>query len=163
MTAFVRRERYCGRVTRFAGVVTLRGTRLKRYDTTIDGGGVDEASYARGIEMAGEMLPREAVGADRPGVGVLICHTGKAVEYVVMGWWDHQNELVMRVLVRDRVAGAAWRDGAGEWSFCVWDLEVMWHEREAYVQHVLSPAAGAEVEEYLLDVWDEEAEGSPAP
>ena len=32
--------------------------------------------------------------------------------------------------------------------FCVWDLEILWHERNAYVRTILSPE-GASPEAYL--------------
>ncbi len=152
MGEFHRRERFCGRVIRFTGVVMLRGTRFKRYDITARGVPVDEASYGRGAVAAEELLPREAVGPERPGVGVMIRHTGAGMEYLVVCWWDNQNELITRVLVRGEGAGGGeWRDGAGSYSFCVWDMEVMWHERNAYVRHVMSPESAPDIEAYLRD------------
>ncbi len=155
MAAFERGERFCERAIRFAGVVSLRGTQLKRYDISIDGAPVDEASYGRAMKMAEEVLPREAVAADRPGVGVMIRHTGRAVEYLVVCWWENQNELIVRVFVRAMndggKIGREWRDAAGEYSVCVWDFAVLWHERGAYVRHVMTPAAGPDLEAYLRD------------
>lgn len=137
MVEFVRRERFCERGVRGAGVVVLGGMRMKRYEIVREGEVVDQGSYARGEEMAAGLMPREAVGRDRPGVGFVIRHTGAGVEYLVVCWWDNQNELITRVLVR--AGGGEWRDAAGAFSYCVWDLEVMWKERGAYVRRVMMP------------------------
>ena len=73
---------------------------------------------------------------------VAIEHHGATGDYLVVGWWDRENELPTRVYYR---GPDGWRAAAGGESFCVWDLRVMWWEREAYVATVLSGRAdGAE-------------------
>jgi hypothetical protein len=32
--------------------------------------------------------------------------------------------------------GEGWVEDLGRYSFCLWDMEVMWHERNAFVQHM---------------------------
>jgi hypothetical protein len=44
-----------------------------------------------------------------------------------------------------------WRPAAGGESFCVWDLRVIWWEREAYVTTVLAGRPGG-VEAYVATV-----------
>ena len=61
----------------------------------------------------------------------------------MLGWWERENELPIRVFVR---AADGWRPAADGESFCVWDLRVIWWEREAYVNTLL---AGRPPEEYL--------------
>jgi hypothetical protein len=154
---FDRGEAYRDRVVRLGGVLEREGWRLKRFDISVDGHLSDEA-FAPGVEMALSRLPRPAVSAVRAGVGALIRHLGRGAGgedalYVVLMWWDNRNEMITRVFVRDDSGGApgAWIAGDGRYSFCVWDLEVMWREREAYVRHVLSPERGADIEAYLTE------------
>ena len=85
-------------------------------------------------------LPSPARTADRLGVGFLIAHRGRGSSYVVLGWWDRENELPLRIAVRDHADGAVWRAAAASESVCVWDLQVIGHERDAYVASVLSGA-----------------------
>lgn len=40
---------------------------------------------------------------------------------------------------------------------CVWDLRVMWFEREAWVETVLANPAGPDIEQYLLRRLNEDA------
>jgi hypothetical protein len=35
----------------------------------------------------------------------------------------------------------------------VWDLQIIWFEREAYVRHVLSPVAGPNIDGYLAETF----------
>lgn len=162
MALFTRTRCYAQRAIRPAELVLHRDWRLKRYDITIDGSPVPAAAYEEGLRAALAMLPEPAVAADRPGVGFVILHPGRELYYIVLTWWDNQNEMIQRVLVRD-AAGGAWRDGAGRYSFCVWDAEVIWHERGAYVRHVMTPADGPDVEAYIADAYRPGAAPGPRP
>ena len=102
-------------------------------------------------------LPEPACTPARPGVGFLIAHRGRGASYVVLGWWDRENELPLRIAVRDHEPGAVWRAAAASESVCVWDLEVIGHERDAYVTSVLGGPAEeleARVSRYLASVLD---------
>jgi hypothetical protein len=137
---------YQPRPVSFLGVRTVRGHRLKTYgivygDTTLDTG-----RFEPGLVMLSEHLPEPAVAPGRPGVGFALLHQGRTADYLVLGWWDNENELPLRVAVRD---AGGWRPAAGGESVCVWDLKVIWHEREAYVATVLSGRPGGSPEAYL--------------
>jgi hypothetical protein len=69
-------------------------------------------------------------------------HQGRG-DYLVLGWWDNENELPLRVLVWGE---SGWREARGSESVCVWDLRILWHERDAYVATVLS---GRDPADYL--------------
>jgi hypothetical protein len=91
-------------------------------------------------------LPEPARTKSRPGVAFVIHHIATPLDYLVVCWWDNENELLTRVLTRN--AAAATRDPATPFrlsereSFCVWDMDIMWHERAAYVRHVLAGLRG---------------------
>ena len=116
------------------GVLSVGDWRLKRYDIRVPGGAFDDKAYEDGLAQIAEYLPSKAKTSERPGVGFVICHQGATCLYLVINWWDNQNELFQRVLIRDVGAGA-WRDGAGVASFCVWDAEVIWLSHSAGKRH----------------------------
>ena len=87
-----------------------------------------------------------AVTDKRPGVGFAISHQGNGADYAVLGWWDNENELPLRVVVRPQTPDGSWRPARDGESVCVWDLEVIWFERQSYVQTLLN---GGTVEDYL--------------
>ncbi|BAK75998.1 hypothetical protein NH8B_1172 [Pseudogulbenkiania sp. NH8B] len=121
------------------------GWRLKLYDIAYDSLPLDEARFAAGVDGALAGLPQPALTAQRPGVGALIRHAGRGMDYLVLVYWDNENECLIRVWVRDE---NGWRTARAE-SFCVWDMQVIWHEREACVRHLLSDAP--DMDGYLAD------------
>ena len=137
---------YVARPIRCLGVAEVHGFRIKPYAITYGAGPLREADFAAGLRSAFATLPRPAVTDNRPGVGFIISHQGNGADYLVLAWWDNENELPLRVFVRPQMPEGQWRAARGGESVCVWDLEVIWFERQAYVQTVLS---GGTVEEYM--------------
>ena len=132
------------RPVRFHGLRHHEGWRLKLYSITHDGAPPALAAFEDGIGLATRALPLPAATAERPGAGFVIAHGGRSALYVVLGWWDRENELPVRVVVREHTPGAVWRPARASESFCVWDLQVMGFERDAYVATLLAPGAGDE-------------------
>jgi hypothetical protein len=139
-------KRYAPRRVRTLGLAKPNGFRIKQYSIVYGEGPFREADFAAGLRLAYEALPPPAVTAGRPGIGFAIAHQGNGADYVVLAWWDNENELPLRVFVRPQTAGAAWRPARGGESVCVWDLAVIAFERQAYVETVLG---GGAVEDYL--------------
>lgn len=129
---------------------TYAGWRLKTYAIHSPAEALDEPVYAAALPHAFAALPTPAVTAARPGVGFLICHQGRGWHYLVLGWWDNENELPLRVFVRPRDTAADWRPAAATESVCVWDLEVLWHERQAYIATILTHGPRA-IDDYLAN------------
>ncbi len=142
---------YADRPTTFAGVREDRGWRLKLWDIALPGSTLDTARFEPGVAAAVAVLPQPAATPQRPGVGVLIRHQGETGDYVVLAWWANVNELPIKVWLRD---GAAFRPARGDESVCVWDLDVLWREREAYVATVLADPTAPDLDAYLAAADD---------
>ena len=136
---------YTPRPVRFGAVAEPAGYRLKQY-AIVYAGPFKDGDFADGLRLAFAELPTPAVTDERPGVGFVIAHQGNGVDYVVLGWWDRENELPLKVFVRPQTPDGQWRPARGAESVCVWDLEVIWFERQAYVETVLG---GGDAEAYL--------------
>jgi hypothetical protein len=134
---------YAPRASAFHGIVERAGHRLKGYTVRYGERPVDWQEHREGIDLALAALPEAEPDEGRPGLGFLIVHRGRAAEYVVLAWWDRQNELPVRVFVRNE---GPWRPAREGESFCVWDLEIVGRERDAYVETVL---ADGDAEAYL--------------
>jgi hypothetical protein len=143
-------EPYAHRRIRCHGVRELSGYRLKDYSIVYGAGSVDWLDFARGFELVLGELPRPAVAGGRPGVGFRIAHQGKTGRYAVLAWWDRENELPIRIAVRRE--GEGWRPAQGNESICVWDLQVIAFERDAYVATLLSGEAGVDLVARYLDL-----------
>ncbi|WP_448212400.1 hypothetical protein [Colwellia sp. MEBiC06753] len=60
-----------------------------------------------------------------------IFHDGASCDYLVLVWWGNDNELFTSVSVRTE---HGWVEDASLYSFCLYDMEVMWAERNIYIK-----------------------------
>lgn len=60
-----------------------------------------------------------------------IFHHGASMLYLVLCWWGNDNELFTSVSV---LVGEEWVERPDLYSFCLYDLEVFWDERNRYVE-----------------------------
>lgn len=126
----MRFAQYQPRTLNCLGVEDWSGYHLKVFSICYGDQPIDRRRFAACFKLAADALPQPAHDAERPGVGFAILHQGKTGDYFVLCWWDRENELPTRVFLRD---DSGWRPATGGESFCVWDLRVIWSEREAYV------------------------------
>jgi len=54
-------------------------------------------------------------------------------QYLVLAWWGNENELFTSVSAKTE---SGWVEDASRYSFCLWDLEVFWHERNYFIEHI---------------------------
>lgn len=129
--------------------LSVDGWVLKQYSVCHAGQTFDDTRFSGGVTHAVAALPRPARTTERPGVGFVILHQGNGIDYTVLAWWDRENELPLRVFVCDRPGANEWRRARDSESVCVWDLQIIWAEREAYVQTILAGAVPDAVALYL--------------
>jgi hypothetical protein len=139
-------EPYSPRRVSFTGVRQIQGFAIKVYSIVYGDCTFSADVFEVGLLAASEELPQPVATTGRPGVGFAILHQGRTGDYVILGWWDNQNELPLRIFVR---GAEGWRSATGGESVCVWDLRVVWHEREAYVVTILSGKGVRQDEAYL--------------
>jgi len=137
---------YASRPIRFLGLTHHGGWTLKTY-SVIYGDRPLDRRFEDGFRRAVGALPDPDPAAGRPGLGILIAHQGLTGDYTVLAWWDHENELPIRIWVR-RQGDAEWRAAREGESVCVWDLELIGSERNAWVDTMMSPS-GPDPEGYV--------------
>ncbi len=115
--------------------VALKGFLLKIYAVACHGHGFARERFEPAITQISQRLPLPAREAGLPGVGFLILHQGLTADYAVLAWWDQQNELPLHVRVND---GAGWRSANAHESICVFDIEIVWFERNLWIATVLA-------------------------
>jgi len=146
MTAFHVSVPFSQRACTFDGLHDHNSWRIKLYSVLYGEEPASGDTFTDGEELALAALPCPAISSGRPGLAVLIRHQGRGMNYVVLFWWDRENELPIHVFV-DK--GKGWRTAEGSESVCVWDLEIIWAERNAYVDHMLSNSHAPNFEAYL--------------
>ncbi|NIR52060.1 hypothetical protein GWO43_25910 [candidate division KSB1 bacterium] len=140
---------YADRRIDFLEVRRINDSQLKIYSIVYGNAPLDRELFEKGLVRAAESIPDGDPSAGRPGLGFAVLHQGKTGNYVVLCWWDNENELPTRLFLSD---DQNWRPARENESFCVWDLQVMWFERCAYIETVLSGENRDTVEDYLTSV-----------
>ena len=143
-------EPFAPRRVRSHGTRETNGWRLKVYSISYDGAPPDWLVFEPSLLLADAALPAPAQAPGRAGLGFVIAHSGRGMWYTVLCWWDRENELPIRVWVAEQNGAApAWRAARESESVCVWDLDVIWQERQAYVETVLAAPNDATDQAYL--------------
>ena len=127
------------RPVEFLGLREHGDWRLKLYSIVYRGLQFDASEFEPGLQGALSELPVPDPGAGRPGLGFAVAHRGVTGDYLVLGWWNHENELPVVVWVRR--TGEDWRPAIDGESFCVWDLEILWAERQIWIATMLTDEA----------------------
>ncbi len=151
-TARVDVELYRPRAAWAMGVQELQDWRLKLYGITYNAEAPDRHVTKAALAAAHGRLPQPATTPTRYGVGFLGVHEGRTANFIFLDWWGQEDELFHHVwysAIEDPVSLRPAR--LGEPIACVWDLRVLWHERDAWVRHVLANPAGPDFDAYLMD------------
>ena len=140
--------RYAPRPIGFYGLESVGDHALKIYSIHYGDEPFNRGRFDGAWALVSSALPPSDLAAGCPGAGFVILHQGATGDYLVLCWWDNENELPTRVFVS---GDDGWRPATDGESFCVWDLRVIWAEREAYVATVLAGHEGG-IEEYLAAI-----------
>jgi hypothetical protein len=124
------------------GIWEHRGWRIKRYSIAYDRPHARPELVAAAEEAAAAILPQPATTATRYGVGFLGVHDGRGGNFVVVDWWEDENELHHHVLFSPRDDPEALRpETSADPIACIWDLSFVAHERVAWIRNILAADA----------------------
>lgn len=88
-------------------------------------------------------------------IGFLIFHEGREGMWILLNWWTGGEMLQTHVYFcgypREAKIEAARHEGG---LICVWELEVVLHERKAWIRHALQQEPNKEA--YLTDIYIQE-------
>jgi hypothetical protein len=127
------------------------GWRIKPYLIRYDADAGATEVIARARETLVARLP--PIGdADHYGVGFAGLHFGRTANFIFIDWWACENELHHHVFVSALDSPSDFRDvTASGLAACVWDLELIWFERQAWTRHALAAPGQRSVTTYLAD------------
>lgn len=104
---------------------------VKLYTVSASGRDVDLSEYLPKLQ---EIKAQQAVNwPSTPSFAIF--HEGTGADYLVLAWWANDNELFTSVSVR---VGGQWVKDPSRYSFCLWDLEIFWAERNIFVNTMYS-------------------------
>jgi hypothetical protein len=138
---------YKPRSVRFLELWSHGDWRLKLYGIAYDRDRPDPALVQRAKELAVAPL---AAATDHYGVGFIGVHQGKTAHFIFVDWWARENELNHHVFISSLDDPLVFEDAtpAGV-AACVWDLALIAHERDAWVETVLQTGGAHGFDDYL--------------
>jgi prepilin-type processing-associated H-X9-DG protein len=141
------------RPVRFLGLWELGDWRVKAYSL--------QAEHTRllpGLVSAAQIRAAETLAqatGDGYGIGFVGIHSGRDANFVFVDWWARENELHHHVFTSSKEDPTQLRPAVDGVVGCVWDLQVIWFERNAWVEKVLGGRSGPDIEAYLKKVLDD--------
>lgn len=130
-------ERYKARDIHFTGVRTMSNWQLKTYRIMYDNKSFSEDLEKESMQLLQTELPGNT--DDNYGVGFMITHHGKGLNFVLLDWWCNENELQQQVYYSSKEAPEKLSKRNGNSPIaCVWDLIVFNHERNAWVKYMMT-------------------------
>lgn len=83
-------------------------------------------------------------------VGNVIIHEAMDSILVVVNWWVYENVIQGHVYTSDYKNPNKFTDFSSKGlQFCVWEMNILWHERNLWVEHVLKQADKPDWDSYL--------------
>ncbi|MGH1366751.1 MAG: hypothetical protein ACRBF0_24545 [Calditrichia bacterium] len=151
-------EQYRDRRISFLKLAPIGNWQVKVYGITMH----EAFSLFDVVEKALEMLPKWLPAKDNPELPVydvawLIAHEGREGVWLLLNWWVG-GEMMETVVyfasydTPDRITASPYQKNA---LLCVWELQVISHERHAWIKHILKKAEKPDFTGYLEDVKGE--------
>lgn len=142
---------YIPRPIRFVELYTIGDWKIKMYSISIHG----EIVSPKNIQLAKynleSWLDKSTIyELEKYNVATLILHEGKEGCFVIINWWIDENMLQHFVYLLDHNGDFRLFSDHGIIT-CVWELAVLWHERNSWVTHVLMKNEVPDLEAYLHD------------
>lgn len=82
-------------------------------------------------------------------LATLILHEGKEGCFAIINWWIDENMLQNHVYLLENGKTQFVEYSNRGIMACVWELEVIWFERNKWVQHILKKASNPNYNKYL--------------
>ncbi len=144
---------YSPRPVRFIELYEINSWRIKIYSISLKAETVSERTIKHAKKNIIEWLKKtENCNLPTYKIATLILHEGKEGCFAIINWWIDENMLQLFVYL----ASTENPDGFKLFSnngiiTCVWELEILWFERNAWIKHVLSKHENPDIKNYLLE------------
>ncbi len=146
-------EDYVARHIQFRETIILDEWKVKVYTISKDEEFGHEAVYKHVLDQLPAWLERKnSFNSNHYGQAFLILHAASEGVFSLINWWLGGYMLNMHVFLSNPDAPTSIKqisgDGLGP---CTWELEVINHERLAWIKHVLKKGNNPDFAAYLSD------------
>jgi len=88
-------------------------------------------------------------------IGTVIVHEAMDSILVVVNWWVYENVIQNHVYCSEYEHPDKFVDISSKGlRFCVWEMNILWHERNLWVEHVLKKADNPDWDSYLNHYYE---------
>lgn len=142
---------YKPRPIRFLELYEYNNWRIKIYSIS----NYNEFVEPKTVELAKThfgkwLLNSQNYPLDIYNITTVILHEGKEGCFALINWWIDENMMQNHVYLLCKENGNDFKAYSDKGIMaCVWELEVIWFERNNWVQHVLSKAPHPDYDSYL--------------
>jgi len=143
---------YAPRPVRYLGLHHCDGWRIKTYSISAKNERVGQDAVAQVWTLLPVWLAQHTTyPLDSYRIASLILHVGREGCFAILSWWIDSNMLQTQVHLATDPERRDFRLFSDRGIFtCVWEMAVLWFERNAWVQHVLThPADPHGIDRYL--------------
>lgn len=130
---------YQPRPVRFLEIVTCGDWKIKLYSISVKAERVSDDTIILAKQHLQEWLKYTGLyELDTYKVATLILHEGKEGCFAIINWWIDENMLQQFVYLAADTAPGEFKLYSDKGIFtCVWEMAVLWFERNAWVEKVL--------------------------
>ncbi|SFJ18382.1 hypothetical protein [Thermoflavimicrobium dichotomicum] len=111
---------------------------IKVYGITSPSRDLDKTLIKAAKDTIASILPRQATGEGRHGVGFMGIHAADDGNFLFADWWWNENELYHYSFIASPGSIVFHNVTPTGRMFCIWELYVLGYEREAWIRSVLS-------------------------
>jgi hypothetical protein len=143
---------YEKRSIRFLEIYQYKQWQIKVYSISIHAEYISEKNFETAKQNLGEWLKNvNKHEFETYNIATLILHEGREGCFAIINWWVDENMLqnFVYLLTNDSEEYKLFSDTGI--ITCVWEMAVLWHERNAWVKHVLQKNENPDYHGYLHD------------
>lgn len=137
----------------FVKLFTHKNWKVKYYEIDTDKNRILPTNFA----IAKQYLPlwlkqTEHYNLDTYNIATLILHKGKEGCFAIVFWFVDENMIQLYAYLASNQEPTRFLPFSDKGIVsCIWELEVIWHERKAWIKHVLKKAKAPDLRGYLND------------
>lgn len=149
-------EKYKPRTIRFNEIVNVQEWKVKVYTISMAGELKHPAIYKNAIDKLPEWLEmNNSFDSRNEKIAFLILHSGAEGIFSLINWWVGKNMLNTHTFITYPQAPEQFKKISGDGLVaCVWEMEIINHERVSWMKNVLKQAPNPNYKSYLADNYN---------
>ena len=143
-------QKYKDRAIRFLEIYSYNDWKIKLYSISIKNETVSD-SHIRSVKENLDLWLKQssAYSFENYKIGTLIIHEGREGCFVVFYWWLGENMIQNVVYFKEYDAVNFQCISKNGLMMCVWEMEILQHDRSAWIKHILLKNENPDFNAYL--------------